>query len=327
METAGWSGVDISIIINPLDGPYRPDDTTDRTSILYPLYRQRIPALIDAGIQEVLCYVPTGYGTRTDVEHNIDLYVTPGYFTNPTDQSFLCDGIFFDETSAEASEVAKYDGYYSYVQTKFPGGTVVFNTGVTPKDSALYNVGGGKVIITSYENYYDGLPNSPAGGGSKNMPEAPTGGTRAQHSAMIHTVASTATAQNLEDLVKSAYCNEWGNIFITDDSTTVIYGQLFLNPWDEEPSFLFPLLETMKTALGSSCSDACSPNPCSEYGTCNEDGTCTCVEGYTGETCEVVDVDLCSPNPCSEYGICNADGTCTCLEGYYGETCDLELSG
>lgn len=70
----------------------------------------------------------------------------------------------------------------------------------------------------------------------------------------------------------------------------------------------------------------CEANPCMNGGTCEVDGTgfaCTCVEGYSGTTCET-NVDDCSPNPCERDGEC-ADGIasfmCACSAEYAGATC------
>ncbi|CAM9395801.1 unnamed protein product [Choristocarpus tenellus] len=324
MEIAGSSGVGITVVINPANGPFDPTDTSEWTSTLYPLYRERVPTLINKGIEEVLCYVPTGYGERTDVETNIDMYAIEGYFTDPVDGTLLCDGIFLDETSADAAEVSKYDGYYSHAQTKFPGGKVVFNTGLTPNDTALYSPGGSKVVITSLENYFITLPDSATGGG-KVMPAAPASGTSsAQHSAMIHGAPSNMTLDDMVSLMESAYLNNWGSIFLTDDlaSTTSVTGELIhLNPWDTVPSFLSTLLEAILMVSGSVPTDPCATNPCLNNGTCNEDGTCTCVDPYFGDTCNEL-VDPCATNPCLNNGTCNEDGTCTCVDPYFGDTCN-----
>jgi len=72
--------------------------------------------------------------------------------------------------------------------------------------------------------------------------------------------------------------------------------------------------------------DECDPNPCKNGGGCT-DGvntfTCTCEDGYSGETCDV-NVDDCNPNPCQNGGACT-DGinsfTCNCEDGFTGITC------
>ena len=45
---------------------------------------------------------------------------------------------------------------------------------------------------------------------------------------------------------------------------------------------------------------------------------CTCVEGYTGESC----VQAICPGGCSQHGQCLRPGYCTCEEGWRGRQCD-----
>jgi len=77
----------------------------------------------------------------------------------------------------------------------------------------------------------------------------------------------------------------------------------------------------------------CSPNPCLNGGTCNQDGsnpatgTCTCPSGYTGSLCET-DVDECAavPSVCRNGGTCtNFPGTfqCACPSGITGNNCEI----
>ncbi|XP_038052310.1 neurogenic locus notch homolog protein 2-like [Patiria miniata] len=76
--------------------------------------------------------------------------------------------------------------------------------------------------------------------------------------------------------------------------------------------------------------DNCDPNPCMNGGSC-QDGTnsyvCTCVEGFTGNECEI-DIDDCDPDPCMNGGACH-DGvnsyTCTCVEGFTGSDCETDI--
>ena len=61
-------------------------------------------------------------------------------------------------------------------------------------------------------------------------------------------------------------------------------------------------------------------------GTCT-DGvnmfTCSCVEGYTGTTCET-DINECNSNPCEHSGACSdvVNGfTCNCVPGFSTGNC------
>ncbi|CAM9424910.1 unnamed protein product [Discosporangium mesarthrocarpum] len=249
VETLGASEVGVTVVINPLNGPFQPEDTSQRTSILRPLYEQRVPPLKSAGIEEVLCYVYTQYGSRSplEVERDIGLYAEPDYFVDPDDNSLLCEGIFFDEVSTDADKFDLYESYYNFVMDKFPGATVVLNPGssIGSGTGQLYSIGGGAVIVTSKEDSYESLVVSQSGG--KEFPPAPTASTDSnQHSVMIHTAPSGLNQTELVALMESAYCNNWGHMFLTDDP-------LIPNPYDQEPSFLLQLPAAMDEALGSAC--------------------------------------------------------------------------
>lgn len=89
---------------------------------------------------------------------------------------------------------------------------------------------------------------------------------------------------------------------------------------------IFLLLIVMLGIAGTSC-DKCvgmfgkEKVTCSNGGTCN-DGECDCLKGYSGPTCD--SLDLCELNDVEcIYGLCN-DGTCDCQEGYEGELCETE---
>ncbi len=86
---------------------------------------------------------------------------------------------------------------------------------------------------------------------------------------------------------------------------------------------------------GSSCTltDVCTNGTCGgtavecNDGTCNEDdGSCSCEAGFTGDHCET-NIDECASNPCI-HGSCT-DGinsyTCSCEDGYNGTNCDNDI--
>ena len=58
-----------------------------------------------------------------------------------------------------------------------------------------------------------------------------------------------------------------------------------------------------------------------------EVGECVCVDGFSGDSCEVAPVDACSPNPCLHGGECEhvtfpmPHTACRCVDGYSGQTC------
>gem|GEM_PF-478779 len=60
---------------------------------------------------------------------------------------------------------------------------------------------------------------------------------------------------------------------------------------------------------------------CNNGGTCN-DGECDCLKGYSGVSCD--SVDICElDNVVCIYGDC-MDGLCLCDNGYEGENCEVE---
>lgn len=69
------------------------------------------------------------------------------------------------------------------------------------------------------------------------------------------------------------------------------------------------------------------PNPCQNVtclngGTCL-DGTCHCINGYTGVHCEIAPIDgPCAGVSCQNGGTC-VDGTCDCVNGYTGVHCEI----
>ncbi|CAD5114976.1 DgyrCDS4005 [Dimorphilus gyrociliatus] len=80
--------------------------------------------------------------------------------------------------------------------------------------------------------------------------------------------------------------------------------------------------------------DDCVPNPCKNKGICEDKINaykCSCVNGYTGTTCEIEPIapDACNPNPCKNEGSClpfnqNQNFFCSCKQGYTGTTCEKE---
>uniref|UniRef100_A0A8C5WAU3 Delta/notch like EGF repeat containing n=1 Tax=Leptobrachium leishanense TaxID=445787 RepID=A0A8C5WAU3_9ANUR len=81
--------------------------------------------------------------------------------------------------------------------------------------------------------------------------------------------------------------------------------------------------------------DACHDYPCHNNATCTDisqghnvkNATCTCLPGYTGDTCESM-VDHCSPQPCRNGATCvtSLNGfSCHCTEGYMGSFCEEKV--
>ncbi len=74
--------------------------------------------------------------------------------------------------------------------------------------------------------------------------------------------------------------------------------------------------------------DECTNNPCNNGSSCtNTPGSfiCTCVVGYTGDICDVV--NDCTTTSCQNGGICQDEVNgfqCECPAGFSGSTCETE---
>ena len=80
--------------------------------------------------------------------------------------------------------------------------------------------------------------------------------------------------------------------------------------------------------------DPCDPNPCLNGGTCaaTEDGgaSCKCVDGYTGDTCEVASSELgaeCTPDGLAGQSSCGEGYICIELKGSNGAYCTKKCDG
>ncbi|CAM9952037.1 unnamed protein product [Ectocarpus sp. 12 AP-2014] len=238
VEAAQNTTVSYSVVINPSSGP---GDSAEEA------YTTGITELLNVGV-EVLCYVPTGFGSTdvSTVTADIDKYESfyPG----------MCDGFFFDEGPGGEDNAWKYTDYYNHVQeVGGAGSTVVVNPGIRPHDS-LYFIGdvyagtnpgqGGQVVITSYENsfpkFYDGSQDYH----NQEVPFPPRYITdRYKHSVMVYAAYFTTLQAFLDWTVLQLYCANWGYVFFTDDS----FGDDG-NPWDEMPGYFMELLESVAKA-------------------------------------------------------------------------------
>jgi len=82
---------------------------------------------------------------------------------------------------------------------------------------------------------------------------------------------------------------------------------------------ILPTLVAFLTLFSVACSQC--DDDCSNGGTCN-DGECDCLKGYSGPTCD--SLDLCELNDVEcAFGLCE-NGDCICQEGYEGELCEVE---
>ncbi|MEQ9187637.1 MAG: hypothetical protein RLP15_07865 [Cryomorphaceae bacterium] len=82
---------------------------------------------------------------------------------------------------------------------------------------------------------------------------------------------------------------------------------------------LFPVIVAMLTVFSVSCNQC--DDECSNGGTCN-DSECDCLKGYSGPTCDSLDLCELRDIECA-FGLCEK-GDCICQEGYEGELCEVE---
>ena len=82
--------------------------------------------------------------------------------------------------------------------------------------------------------------------------------------------------------------------------------------------------ECFPSFVGDSCEErGCSSSngkKCSGHGTCKDDYTCQCEDGYTSVDCSHIECK----SECLNGATCNADGECMCLPGFNGEQCELK---
>lgn len=69
---------------------------------------------------------------------------------------------------------------------------------------------------------------------------------------------------------------------------------------------------------GNYCQNKNCINNCNNNGYCNENGTCTCKNKFIGNDCS----KLVCEKECLNGGFCIND-KCTCLFGYKGDSCEL----
>jgi hypothetical protein len=187
---AAAKSVQIIAIINPNSGPASGPDST---------YVTYIKKLISAGI-EVVGYVHTSYGDRalTDVNNEINIYATK--FTGLT-------GIFLDEASASASDVAYYGQIYNYILSKgFK--TDILNPGVQPATGYLdvsTNIvifeDAGSKLSSNYASFVKCAPNA-----------SQKAGYKYRFSGIAHTTSQSSMASVISTMQKAGM----GLVYVTD---------------------------------------------------------------------------------------------------------------
>ncbi|CAM9294120.1 unnamed protein product [Ectocarpus fasciculatus] len=262
------TGTPITAILNPLSGPNVVDDDL----VLYKTILNTYLNLGDERAEQsaddndsltMICYVSTAYGFRSEAEvkADVDLYETnfPG----------VCDGIFFDEASADITDDDGkmtatgdlYESYNNYVveftdsEDEDRSWTVTFNPG-GGVDPAYFAFSGNPTVM-SYENFYRVMKNV-------GMPRPPSSVLEpSQHALAVHTTSpdldgnTEETRELVEAIVHAAACSGWGKIYLTSDSQDPGSADEG-NPWDVLTNYWDTLVDAVKsypTLPPPSCSD------------------------------------------------------------------------
>jgi len=194
--------VPIVAIVNPASGPGTAKDTTFVTGT---------EALAKAGIV-VIGYVSTSYAARdavTEVQPEIDRYLS--WYP-------AVSGIFFDEQSADAQDVAYYSGLSAYAKGKGLGLTVG-NPGADTDESYI----GALDVMLIYES--KGLPT-----------DAALGGWHAKYDKSSFGIIPYGVTLDTGFVAKAKAAVGW--IYLTDDDLP--------NPWDTLPPYFDGLLSALE---------------------------------------------------------------------------------
>lgn len=200
---AGGSKVPTIAIVNPASGP-----------------RDPVPAAyvsgmdkLRAGKVEMVGYVHTSYATRSiaDVKREIDVYVAKyPYIT----------GIFFDEASASAGDIAYYREAYNYAMSKGYKHSIL-NPGVVPAQGyvdistniVIFEEAGNQVTQRTYPSWVTCAPNA-----------AQKAGYKYKFSGIAH---STKSASDANTVLTNMANRGMGLIYITDgDSGCCTYNKM-----------------------------------------------------------------------------------------------------
>jgi len=189
---AAASQVKIVAIINPNSGPLATVDSA---------YSTYMTKLANAGI-EMVGYVYTTYGQRpiADVKNDVNTYAT---------KYPLVKGIFLDEASDKAADVAFYTQVYQHVMSKPGYAHNILNPGVQP-DAGYLPIATNIVI---FENYGTSLASTSF---ASWVTCAPNAAAKAGYKYKFSGIAHTAAAGNQAALIQSMVSKGMGMVYVTD---------------------------------------------------------------------------------------------------------------
>jgi len=186
------SSVEIIAIINPNSGPDSAPDSS---------YTSYMTKFKNAGIT-MIGYVHTSYGDRAiaDVEADVNTYATkyPGLA-----------GIFFDEASAAAADVAYYTTAYKYVMSKAGYVHSILNPGTQP-DAGYYPISSAIVV------FEDVGANFAKASLDSWVTCAPTAAVKTDYKYHFAAIAYAATQTTASSLIASFQNRGIGLVYVTD---------------------------------------------------------------------------------------------------------------
>ena len=186
-----------SMVMNPASGPGEAINTD---------YVATVSQARAAGIA-VLGYVHTSYGDRplAEVTTEIDAYAL----------WYGVDGIFLDETSSDAADLAYYQAAADHVRGATARGVVMLNPGTYPAE-AYMSVGD---LVLVFEGAY----------GAYQSLVVPSWTKQYAASRFAHVVYAVSGADRMKQVVKWAKARRAGHVFATADRLP--------NPYDTLPSY------------------------------------------------------------------------------------------
>ncbi|MBC7756557.1 MAG: spherulation-specific family 4 protein [Bdellovibrio sp.] len=215
--TAAASKTNITAIMNPASGPGSAENSD---------YTAAINAFRAAG-GKVIGYVPTNYGARSQA----DVLAEVGNYQN----FYNVDGIFLDEMSNLASNLAYYQTVYGGIKAINSAYSVFGNAGTNTLEGYLTAAD----VLVTYENQT---------GYEAYVPDAWTQNYAADRFAhLLYNVASESTM--LSNIALAQERNV-GYVYVTDDNNSNLNS--INNPWDTLPSYWNAEVNAVATPLPAS---------------------------------------------------------------------------
>ncbi|KAJ8915799.1 hypothetical protein NQ315_004611, partial [Exocentrus adspersus] len=82
---------------------------------------------------------------------------------------------------------------------------------------------------------------------------------------------------------------------------------------------------TQVTNQSHGCNKAICTKPCLNGGKCVKPDLCACLQGFSGQQCEVISDESVCNKPCQNGGKC-LHGVCSCVKGFGGQECEIDLN-